>query len=383
MRFAFVFGIWLVAAHSPSRGQAPSSPTNALQKQVVVLQRMLSAPGSDSSQVFDRLFDWPLVTRRGFLSNWVNISAAWQEKLQGAVRTRVLRKGMEYLNEIVSEVSVQDLRWISEKVDQSDGRVYLDILHKGSVVSVMFRVSRHYDTWKLYDIRTPDFRLRDYIRTFNALINEGYSMDYIAAVLAENPVLWIDNFDSQSTGEPPKYWGWRKRDAEDMASTSRYRVQTRPEGNILQLDGGSYPMLRPFSYNIREYPVLSWKWRSRANGGEVSSEPIAKVSIIFYQNWIGIPITVNFLWSPGLAPCSLWKTDGWFVDDYDVVVQSGKHASDWLVEEVNIRETYRSLFGEYPPDQCAGISLWVQSGYEVEMDNIAAKTHSVSLSCNP
>jgi hypothetical protein len=214
-------------------------------------------------------------------------------------------------------------------------------------------------------------------------------------MILETDTFTIDDFNANESGDYPKLWGWRKKDDDPMRSTPRlYFIQKENENAYLsaQATQASVALVKPFSYNIKDYPYLSWRWRVKAFPANTVSSPepvhVAEVVVIFYQNWIGIPMTLHYIWDPYSSPCTTIRQEGLLNDTYLKVIRTESGISDeWFTENVNPFEDYRRIFGVDPPDQIVGMFVRTESDQpgstaKADYDDFMAKKTALIPSCS-
>ncbi|MBX7152491.1 DUF3047 domain-containing protein [bacterium] len=346
-----------------------------------------------TDHVMDKIFDWDEITRRTFEDNWGNISKTWQKRLTDAIRFKIIRDGSEWMLRFHKQINEKNLRWSEEEVNEPRAKISLDILLNGEITRVNFRLQSNDESWKIYDIRTENFRLiKTYLNVFNMMLNEGYNNEYVETRIDQSDSLIIDDFNSNEAEDYPKSWGWRKKDDPIMSRSSKlYHIQEEDQNLYLSGKSQTQPVIlvKPFSYNLKEFPVLTWQWRVKSlpKYSGKGADRMAAVTVIFYQNWIGVPITLSYVWSTVTAPCTILSQDDFFYTSYSIVLRSSEDkVGEWITEEVNPYEDYRRIFGEYPPEQTIGISVLndpQSSGIlsAVDYDNFVARTTADSLSC--
>jgi len=374
---------------------AQISPTSAVQQNLKLIKdwlrdttRVREQMDGRTPHILDQIFNWQEIGHRALENNWVNLSTTWQSRLTEAIRKKIIREASEFLLSGQYRISEKDIRWADETIKELTANVTADIIRQAELEHVSFRMNEDDMSWKIYDIRGESFRLiGDHLSAYDNLLNEGYSNDYVEAVILNAPQLVLDDFSSNTAGDFPKSWGWRKKDDTRMHEQDRiYSVEKEADNFFLagRITGSSLYLVRPCNFNIKEYSYLSWKWRLRSKtpaGGRV-----AAVTVIFYQNWIGIPITISYLWSGSTSPCNIISEQNWFYDSHSIVLESSvKNANRWIEEIVHPYEDYKKIFGENPPDQCVGISVVMESdGTEVrcDFDDLVLKTSADTLSCS-
>jgi hypothetical protein len=137
-------------------------------------------------------------------------------------------------------------------------------------------------------------------------------------------------------------------------------------------EGGAI-IAKEFNYNLKEYPILSWKWRvlKLPKGGDEryksSGDSGAGVYIIFpslikpetlKNSWgIKIPIPdglkpecIKYVWSSSLPKGTLTASP-YSSKTKIIVLQNGKTPlNQWVAEEVNVYEDYVRVFQKEPAE---------------------------------
>lgn len=167
----------------------------------------------------------------------------------------------------------------------------------------------------------------------------------------------LGTFEQSQPGKPPQGWKTRSGEVADV-----YVVRQSGDRKYLHADakGVSVTIGKDQEYDVREYPVLTWRWRVLAlpRGGDErrkeTGDSAAGVYVVF-GGW-PIPNTVKYVWSASLRPGT--RVESPFADQTKIVVlRSGMdRAGEWVEEQVNVLEDYRKLFGE-DPGKARGIGI--------------------------
>jgi hypothetical protein len=344
----------------------------------------------------DEVFNWHEIARRAFPENWVNLSSGWQRRYTRAIRQRIIKKTISSSAILRFYLTEKNMRWEEGAIKNDKVKAGLNIIRAGEIEKINLRLIVSGDTWKIYDIRTPRFRLiRDLLEGYDELIGNGFSNEYIEAMILEADAFYIDDFGANESGEYPKGWGWRKKDDRRMQSGQRlYSIQRENDNAYLaaRASNSAIALVKPFSYNIREFPYFSWRWRAkefpaRQNGSD-SPDHVAEVVVLFYQNWIGMPVTLHYVWDTYSSPCTTMRQSGFLKDTFYKVVRTESSSSgEWYTEIVNPSEDYKLIFGEDPPEQIIGIYLVAESSQsnvtsQVDYDHFTVKRYSSTTSCS-
>lgn len=344
----------------------------------------------------DSIFNWQEIARRTFAENWVNLSGGWQKRYTQAIRKRIMKKTAKALKTVKPYLMEKNIRWEDEIIKKDKARTGIDIMRMDDIEKINIRLLYSEDAWKIYDVRTDYFRLiRDLLGNYDDMISNGYSHEYVEAMILESDVFVIDDFNSNESGDYPKLWGWRKKDDDRMRANPRlYFIQEENGDAYLsaQSNQSSIALVKPFSYNIKDYPFLSWRWRVKAFPATKTSrsEPVrvAEVVVIFYQNWIGIPMTLHYIWDQYSSPCTTIRQEGLLTDTYHKVIRTESGTSDeWFTENVNPFEDYRRIFGVDPPEQIVGMFILTESDQptsnaKADYDDFVVKKSVTLPSCS-
>ncbi|MCK6541997.1 DUF3047 domain-containing protein [bacterium] len=373
--------------------------TDALKSQLTSLRELLRDTARFRSThapvLMDQLMDWNEITRRKFEANWVNLTKSWQLRFERAIRQRLSEVFTQYLIHNAATLRRAESRWFDEEIGITRAKASLEIVQNQEIVRIALRLSFSENRWRIYDIRTPEFRLlRDLLPDCDEKISDGYSNEYVEALITNAEHFVIDDFNAVESGVFPRNWGWRKRDDDLMRSSQRvYSVVKDSQDSYLSAiaRGTSVALVRPYSYDLREYPVLKWKWRVNtmppASSQNDAIENAASVTVIFYQNWLGVPITITYAWAYEGGTCTTVKTSGWLYDNFSIVLRNAQSPhGQWIEETINLREDYKRIFGEYPPDQIAGLYIITDSPNfqfptTADYDHIRAQKSTTTYSC--
>ncbi len=349
----------------------------------------LQAEQPGSAHRLDDVFDWHEITRRMLRTNWANLPQSWERRFTSAVRLKLIREVSFFLLRYGSGLNEEALRWSEEATAGDKAWVTLNILANDEIQSARFRVLRGRGRWRIFDIRTEQFNLiAEHLNPFDNLLEEGFSYEYVEARLLDVPELRIDDFSQALPGDYPRYWGWRKKDDGLMRTDPLYSVRSDSGQSYLTSRSSSVavPLVRPFSYDLTDYRRLSWKWRIRYTGDRGGMRgSLATVSVLFYQNWIGVPVMLHYVWHSDARPCTVLKKEGWLFDSYYVVLRSGPgEAGEWKEETIEPFRDFVTVFGHEPPPRLTAVALLTgeqMTGLEVDYDDLIARRPVSALSC--
>ncbi len=376
---------------------AQENPGSVMKKHYETLRPWLAdtaairKENSGETHRLDDLFDWKEMTLRVFPENWVNLTKQWQASFVQGARKKVIGKFSDYLLAHRETVRGHSLSWREDEVRGTRGKVFLDVIADQEISRVTLRVTELSDAWKIYDIRSEKFSLqKSFFQGLDSLLSEGYHPEYVFAVMMDLPEFFVDEFSGRSPDGFPLNWGWRKKDDRMIRNASEsFQILDEDRNRYLRIHISDVLLVRPFCMNIFDYPVLKWKWRlaSSARQGLPPKTVLASLTVIFYQNWLGLPVTVTYAWHGRDARCTSYHERQWFADRYTVVLRgfSGQDSS-WVEESVHLVNDYGRFFGEEPPSQTVGLYFQIhRNGSErnmyLDVDDIRAMKTKKNFSC--
>lgn len=180
----------------------------------------------------------------------------------------------------------------------------------------------------------------------------------------------IEDFSASTTGNFPKGWGWLdgikvRKIGEAKPDQVPYVVREESGNKYLHAEdvGQAVTIVSDKKWNVKKYPCLQWRWRVTefpAGANEKIAgrrDSPAALYVTYYVSFLGIPRSIKYIWSNELALCERFTREG-TGKATQIVVESGTSRKNvWITESINIYEMYRKAFGEYPPDEIAGIAI--------------------------
>lgn len=160
--------------------------------------------------------------------------------------------------------------------------------------------------------------------------------------------------------------GWR---VQEWKGRAEFEVVDAEFGKAIHLksNSNSTALYRDMKFDIKDYPVLHWKWKvtELPKGGDVrkksADDQAAQVYVVF-PRW---PAPVNsrvlgYIWD-STVPAGLPVQSAKSSHTKYIVVRSGNHGlGEWFSEKRNVLEDYRRLFREDPP-KAGSISVMIDS----------------------
>lgn len=184
----------------------------------------------------------------------------------------------------------------------------------------------------------------------------------LGAGLADDGRFVLEDFSPGGVGAFPAGWYWRGK---DDAKPKRYVVREEDGRRFLNAkdDSQSVVIIKKVSWRLRDYPVLTWRWRVKSlpPGGDErvgeKNDSAAGLYVVFSQNWLGIPKQIKYVWSTTL-PAGTVADRKLIGRPRVLVLRSGQTGvGEWKAERVNLLEDYRRIWGGEPEERTVGIAI--------------------------
>jgi hypothetical protein len=118
---------------------------------------------------------------------------------------------------------------------------------------------------------------------------------------------------------------------------------------------GASGKIKKVSIDTRKYPKLSWSWRiDHVLKGEniklkSGDDFAARVYVVFPRTFFWRMRAINYVWAAKM-PKGSEAPSPYTANSVAVALESGEDkAGKWVLEERNIYEDYKRIFGEEPP----------------------------------
>ncbi|MBI1921108.1 MAG: DUF3047 domain-containing protein [Geobacter sp.] len=181
--------------------------------------------------------------------------------------------------------------------------------------------------------------------------------------------------------------GWTD---EIFKGKTSYAIVTENNRTVLKAhsDKAASGLIRKVKLDPREYPILRWSWKVEHT---LKKEDIkikkgddfaARVYVVFPKTafpklFLWKVRAINYVWSSRM-PKDTSAPSPYTKNNMIVAVESGdEKAGQWVMEERNIYEDYRKLFGEEPPKTGA---IAIMSDTDDTQDEVTAWYGDITLS---
>jgi len=199
----------------------------------------------------------------------------------------------------------------------------------------------------------------------------------------------VDDFEKDQPGTFPEGWVFVSSNEEILS----YEEVSDPGEKVVvrEEDGNHFVRLITrgealrytkrngvdFEWNLKDHPRLKWRWRAHTlpEGASEKGENDTggAVYVTFGKDWLGRPKSIKYTYSSSLPVGTTVSFGALKV----IVVDSAREPrfGEWKTVQRRIRDDYRQVFGDRPPERPVSITLWsdsdtVNGKAKVDIDDI-------------
>jgi hypothetical protein len=163
--------------------------------------------------------------------------------------------------------------------------------------------------------------------------------------------------------------GWQASRNESVTRKA-YVVARDGEQSMLRTKGVAAQMriFKRVSWNPKEYPTVTWRWRLRA--APSTNEAWAAVFVSLDTDLLVIPVSTKYIWASEGSVGTV--KEGGLFGAAEVVIRSGSQpVGQWVEERVNAYADFFKIHNHEPAATAWGISLVTGPGVELDFGRIA------------
>ncbi len=161
--------------------------------------------------------------------------------------------------------------------------------------------------------------------------------------------------------------GWELEVFENPHQIKLESLQNGRFGIRLTSEASSFGLHKDVDVNLKEFPVLSWKWKvdrvpPKGDIREKAKDDQAGQVYVVFPAWLKFrSLIIGYLWDSN-APAGT-VTDGHSMTPTKVIVlRSGtQHLGKWVHERRNVADDYKRLFGKDPDTNVGRVAIWVNT----------------------
>jgi len=169
-----------------------------------------------------------------------------------------------------------------------------------------------------------------------------------STVFASSETIILDDFNAGLK----KNWQMK-----EFKGQTQYSVVTLEGEKVLlaQSDATASALVFEQKYDLRDFPILSWRWKinnihPKGNSQTKAGDDYAARIYVVFPHWF-TPMTrsINYIWANKL-PKGSHTPSPYTANSVMLATQSGpENSGHWITERRNVWEDYREIFGEDPP----------------------------------
>lgn len=168
----------------------------------------------------------------------------------------------------------------------------------------------------------------------------------------------IEDFSRFKAGTFPE--GWKSIWGQKKKAKEVYTVRLNECYLEARAVNSDVLIAKEFTYNLKEYPLLSWQWRilELPKGGDErykkTGDSAAGIYVIFPGRFR--PDNIKYVWSASLPEGTTTKSPYNSKTRIVVLRNQSTPLRTWVSEKINVYEDYKRLFGREPePVQAIGL----------------------------
>jgi hypothetical protein len=380
-----LFVITLILPAS-ARAEPGAAAAAVVAQQLPLLNEILQQGTIDSAAVgalIDQLVDLRSLTTRTFGSYTRRSLQEYEKPLSDSEFRRLIARNEARLVSLFRSRVVTDLMTLMRSTGLSrfelgDPFAKMESSREASLklrghtagdetIVVELILERERKHWKVVDLTYDHLAFSQrYEDEFSDVLKNDYSLAVLAARLAREDFISLEDFASSQEGTLPAEWYWRDRD-KDNPKLFEVHKGANYQYLAAQDTGLSVILLKIAHWNPQEFPILTWCWRANAlpPGGDEriteTNDSAAGLYVIFHENWFGLPIQIKYVWSTTLPVGTIGRRD-MIARPYFFVEQSGDESlGQWEFEQVDIVADYDRVFDEIPKNRTLGIGVLTDS----------------------
>jgi hypothetical protein len=194
----------------------------------------------------------------------------------------------------------------------------------------------------------------------------------------------IDDFEQYETGGSPNQW-YRVNSKNDIQPAEE-SLRPGERFEVLEEEGNRFVRLytkdeyirfsqrngKEFDWNLKEHPRLKWRWRAlhlpEGASEKDENDTGGAVYVTFGTDWLGRPKSIKYTYSSTLPV----GTTVSFGPLKVIVVESGQEprTGTWKTEMRHVRNDYRQVFGDDPPNRPVSITISGDSDSTHDMSKV-------------
>jgi len=162
--------------------------------------------------------------------------------------------------------------------------------------------------------------------------------------------------------------GWELEAFHDHHEITLEPLQDGRFGIRLVSEGNSFGLHKSVDVNLKEFPILSWRWKvdRLPPAGDIreksKDDQAAQLYVIFPALVKVMSPTIGYLWDSNAPAGTITDGHAPMTPIKVIVLQSGKQRlGEWVQERRNVFEDYLQLFGKDSPSKVGRVAIWINT----------------------
>jgi hypothetical protein len=192
----------------------------------------------------------------------------------------------------------------------------------------------------------------------------------VAAPLAAAPATLVvvedwSKVEAGTRGIPP---GWEKQNW----GSPKYEFEVVSDGatRVLHLksEDESSTISKELKVDVKEFPILQWRWKVVAlpKGGDARRKDTDDEAAQLYVSFPRFPSAVRsriigYIWDSTAPVGSRFPSQKVGTVTFVVVRSGDADRGRWIVEQRNVFDDYKAIYGEEPSEKVGGVSISINS----------------------
>lgn len=183
----------------------------------------------------------------------------------------------------------------------------------------------------------------------------------------ESQVL-IESWSAQSVGKTGIPEGWKGQNWGSPKYDFRIVSESPAKALHLKSDNEGSTISKEVKVDIREFPVLQWRWKAVVlpRGGDSRRKETDDQAAQIYVAFPRFPSAVRsriigYVWDTSAPAGTIAKSEKTSTVTYVIVRSGAADLGQWMTETRNVYEDYKRIYGEEPADPVGAISIAIDS----------------------
>ena len=190
----------------------------------------------------------------------------------------------------------------------------------------------------------------------------------ISILSAQHGAIVVEDWSKQAAGTTGIPNGWKGQ----IWGSPKYdfTVEAQSPSKVLHLksQGDSSNISREIKVDVKQYPVLQWRWQAVTlpKGADSRRKETDDQACQVYVTFPRFPSLVrsriiSYVWDSTAPAGTIVQSQKTSLVTYVILRSGPAELNQWLTETRNVHEDYKKIYGEEPGEQVGAISIGIDS----------------------